>query len=133
MAALTWARPARLVRAQARAVLGRDFVLAARSAGTPLLALLGRHVLPHTWPLVLAQAVITASQALALEAAISFLGLGDPATKSWGAMLYYAQARNAPLTGAWLWWVVPPGLMITLAVLGTALAGLRVEHGRTQR
>ena len=126
--ALTWARPARLVHAQARAVLGRDFVLAARSLGTSLPALLARHVLPNTWPLIVAEGVIAVSQALALESALSFLGLGDPGTKSWGSMLFYAQARNASLTGAWLWWVVPPGVMITVAVLGAALAGLRLER-----
>ena len=48
-----------------------------------------------------------------LEAFLSFLGLGDPTQKSWGTMLFYAQTRSAFLSGAWLWWVLPPGLMIT--------------------
>jgi len=59
---------------------------------------------------------------------LAFLGLGDPVQKSWGAMLYYAQARGAFLTGAWVWWVLPPGLLITAAVLGCALLGFVVEQ-----
>ena len=42
------------------------------------------------------------------------MGLGSTVQKSWGAMLYYAQAKNALLTDAWLWWVLPPGLCIAL-------------------
>ena len=43
-------------------------------------------------------------------------------------MLFYAQTRSAFLSGAWLWWVVPPGLMITVAVLGFALVGFALEE-----
>ena len=68
-----------------------------------------------------------------LEAALSFLGLGDPTHKSWGTVLYYAQVRNAFLSGAWLWWVLPPGLMITASVLGFALLGFSLEEALNPR
>jgi ABC-type dipeptide/oligopeptide/nickel transport system permease subunit len=44
-------------------------------------------------------------------------------------MLFYAQARNALLTGQWLWWVVPPGLLIAAAVLSCASLGLARDYG----
>lgn len=68
-----------------------------------------------------------APTAILIEASLSFLGLGDPLQESWGAMLYYAQARGAMLTGAWVWWVLPPGLLIGLTALGFALIGHALE------
>ena len=43
-------------------------------------------------------------------------------------MLFYAQARGAFLSGAWVWWVLPPGLLITISVLGFALLGFDLER-----
>src|SRR5699024_7859224 len=63
-----------------------------------------------------------------LEATLAFLGLGDISSMSWGMMLSIANERSAFLTDAWLWWVVPPGALIGLTVLGFALAGGAVER-----
>lgn len=126
--ALLWARGARVIRAQALAVAEREYVLAARGLGAGHPRLLGRHVLPGVLSLALAELVQMASVAILLEASLSFLGLGDPIQKSWGSILFYAQARGAFLTGAWLWWVLPPGLCITLAVMGFALVGFAFEE-----
>ena len=43
-------------------------------------------------------------------------------------MLYWAQARGVFLTPAWKWWVLPAGLMISLAALGFALIGFSLEQ-----
>jgi peptide/nickel transport system permease protein len=124
---LIWARPARVIRAYVLSLAERDYVLAARAIGARNGHIVLRHVLPGVLSLALAQFVLAASASMLLEASLSFLGLGDPTQKSWGTMLFYAQARSAFLSGAWLWWVVPPGLMITAAVLGFALLGLALE------
>jgi peptide/nickel transport system permease protein len=42
-------------------------------------------------------------------------------------VLYYAQVRNAFISGAWVWWVLPPGVLITAATLGFALTGYALE------
>src|SRR5699024_3527547 len=63
-----------------------------------------------------------------LEATLAFLGLGDISSMSWGMMLSIANERRAFRTDAWLWWVVPPGALIGLTVLGFALAGGAVER-----
>ncbi len=128
IATLLWARPARVIRAQALSVARREYVLAARALGAGHGRILGRHVLPGVLALTLAEFVQMAGVAILLEASLSFLGLGDPVQKSWGSVLFYAQARSAFLTGAWLWWVVPPGLCIAAAVLGFALLGFSVEE-----
>jgi peptide/nickel transport system ATP-binding protein/peptide/nickel transport system permease protein len=124
---LVWARPARVVRSLVLSLAARDHVLAARALGAGHWRIMIVHLLPGVLSIALAEFVQLASRAILLEASLAFLGLGDPVQKSWGAMLYYAQARGAFLTGAWLWWVLPPGLLITAAVLGCALLGFQLE------
>jgi peptide/nickel transport system permease protein len=69
-----------------------------------------------------------ANAAIISEAALAFLGLGDPNQASWGIMLSNASSNNALLTGAWKWWMVPPGLALTLVVLGFAFTGYASEE-----
>lgn len=125
---LVWARPARVLRAQVLTVRSLDYVDAARVLGASSIRILRRHILPGVLSLSLAQFILAASSAILIEASLSFLGLGDPTAKSWGSTLYYAQVRSAFLTGAWKWWVIPPGLMITSAVLGFAFTGFALEE-----
>jgi len=126
--ALVWARPARVIRAQVLSLRRLDFVDAAVALGASSGRLLLRHILPGVLSLALAQFILAASNAILIEASLSFLGLGDPTAKSWGSTLYYAQARSAFLSGAWKWWVLPPGLLITAAVLGFAFTGFALEE-----
>jgi len=125
---LVWARPSRVIRAQVLSVKCLDYVEAALALGSPARRIMVRHILPAVLPLALAQFILAASSAILIEAALSFLGLGDPTAKSWGSVLYYAQVRNAFLSGAWLWWVVPPGLLITTTTLAFAFTGYSLEE-----
>ncbi len=124
---LVWARPARILRAQVLSLRSVDYIEAARALGASAGRVLRRHVLPAVLTLSLAQFILAASNAILIEASLSFLGLGDPTTKSWGSILYYAQVRSAFLSGAWVWWVLPPGALITLATLGFAFTGFALE------
>ena len=126
--ALVWARPARVIRSQVLSLRRLDFVDAALALGASSRRLLMRHILPGVLSLALAQFILAASNAILIEASLSFLGLGDPTAKSWGSMLYYAQVRSAFISGAWKWWVLPPGLLITAAVLGFAFTGFALEE-----
>jgi len=125
---LVWARLSRVIRAQVLSVKSLDYVEAALALGSPARRIMVRHILPAVLPLALAQFILAASSAILIEAALSFLGLGDPTAKSWGSVLYYAQVRNAFLSGAWLWWVVPPGLLITATTLAFAFTGYSLEE-----
>lgn len=123
-----WAGAARELRSQVLSVSQRDHVRAARAMGAGGRYVLARHLLPVVFPLVIPQFVRAANIAILLEASLSFLGLGDPTAQSWGTMLFYANARSAFLTDAWIWWVVPPGLCIALAVLSFAFMGYALEE-----
>ncbi len=65
--------------------------------------------------------------AILSEAALAFLGLGDPTRISWGSMLENAFESGAPSAGAW-WYVIPPGLCITLLVLSVSMLGYLFEE-----
>jgi len=125
---LSWAGTARIIRAHVLTIAHQDYVLAARAAGATDRHILRWHILPQTLLLATGQFVQASNAAILLEAALSFLGLGDPIQKSWGTVLYWAQVRGAFLTPAWLWWVLPPGLLIALASLGFALIGFALEQ-----
>jgi peptide/nickel transport system permease protein len=125
---ISWASPARVIRSQVLTLKTKGYVEAARSIGTGVGVILTRHILPGVIPIALSQFVLAASHSILIEASLSFLGLGDPFTKSWGTILYYAQARGAFLSDAWIWWVLPPGLLITTLVIGFAFTGYSLEE-----
>lgn len=127
LALVIWARPARVVRSHALGIAGHAYVEAAHALGGGFGHVLRRHVVPAVLPLALSQFILAVSSAILAEASLAFLGLGDPIQKSWGSVLFYAQSRGAFLSGAWPWWVVPPGLLIALTVLGFALVGRSLE------
>lgn len=124
---IIWARPARIVRSQGLSICSLAYVEAARSLGGRFHHLLWRHVLPGVLPLALSQFVLATSGAILTEAGLAFLGLGDPIQKSWGTILFYAQARGAFLNGSWPWWVLPPGMLISATVLAFVLLGRSLE------
>jgi peptide/nickel transport system permease protein len=110
----------RLVRGQVMTVKAEDFVEGARSIGARNLRLMLIHVLPNTLSPIIVQATLFMAQAIILEAALSFLGLGQqPPSPSWGQMLNVAKnfMEQAP------WMSVAPGVAIFLAVLGFNLLG----------
>lgn len=131
--AIIWAQPARVLRSHVLKVVRFDHVKAAQAMGASTPRLLGVHVLPRTAPLAAAQFVRAANIAILIEASLAFLGLGDPNRISWGSMLFFANTHNAILTEAWKWWIVPPGLALTVAVLGFAFLGYSFEEWGDRR
>ncbi|MEM8822760.1 MAG: ATP-binding cassette domain-containing protein [Pseudomonadota bacterium] len=118
-----WTQPVRELRSQAQSLRAADYVDAARAMGGSGWHVCTRHILPELAPLIVPQFVRIAHAAILTESALSFLGLGDPLAKSWGTILFHANARTAFLTDAWLWWVLPPGLLIAASVVALALIG----------
>jgi len=111
---------ARITRASANAVWGREYILAARACGKGRVAITLEHVLPNILSVLIVQATIRFAIAILAEAALSYLGLGtQPPQPSWGRMLSEAQSMlfQAPMLAVW------PGVAIALAVLGLNLLG----------
>ncbi|MEZ5074130.1 MAG: ABC transporter permease [Solirubrobacterales bacterium] len=123
----SWAGTGRIVRAQVLTLRERAFVERARALGAGDTYIIRTHILPNTLPLIFANTVLIVAVAILSEAALAFLGLGDPTQISWGTMLENAFSSGAPSAGAW-WYVVPPGLCITVLVLAVSLLGFLFEE-----
>ncbi|MBH0166886.1 ABC transporter permease [Fictibacillus sp. 7GRE50] len=130
---LSWASPARIIRSQVISINTKGYVEAARSIGLNHTTILVKHIFPGVITIAVSQFVLAASHSILIEASLSFLGLGDPIQKSWGTILYYAQARGALLTDAWIWWILPPGIAITTLVIGFAFTGYSIEEAINPR
>jgi peptide/nickel transport system permease protein len=122
-----WAGTTRIVRAQVLSLRERQFVERARSQGASHLWIMRRHILPNVMPIVWANSVLIVALAVLGEAGLSYFGLGNPDAFSWGTVLYNGFQAGAINQGAW-WYVVPPGLAITLFVLALFAVGQVVEH-----
>ncbi len=119
---LGWPPVARLVRGQILALRQQEFVLAARATGASDLRTVARHLLPNALAPVLVAATFGTANAILVEAALSFLGMGvQPPTPSWGNMLTDAQSLTVLERMPWLW--VPPGFMILVSVLTINFVG----------
>ena len=123
----SWAGTGRIVRAQVLTLRERAFVERARALGAGDGYIIRTHILPNTLPLIFANTVLIVAVAILSEAALSFLGLGDPTRISWGTMLENAFQSGAPSAGAW-WYVIPPGLCITVLVLAVSMLGYLFEE-----
>ncbi len=122
-----WAWGARVLRAQTMLVKKRDFVEAARVVGEGRLRIMFYEVLPNLVAIVASSFLFTMLYAIGTYVALAYLGVTSTSVWNWGTMLYWAQSSNAPLTGAW-WWFVPPGLCIALVGTGLALMNFGVDE-----
>lgn len=109
----------RVIRSSALSVRRREFVEAAHAMGASEARIMLRYVLPAVLPAAIVVASLVGSRVILIEAALSFIGLGDPNTISLGYLVYNAQAF---LRVAW-WMSVFPGLAIAVTVLGLNLLG----------
>jgi len=127
IAIVSWPTTARIVRSQVLSLRERLFIERARAIGAGNGHILFRHILPNVMPLVFAQAILTISVAIFTEAFLSFFGLGPPGTISWGKMIEDSWSALALLRGMW-WYFGPPGLSITLVVLGFSMLSYGLEE-----
>ncbi|HEX5470179.1 MAG TPA: ABC transporter permease [Gaiellaceae bacterium] len=127
-----WTSTARLIRAQVKSVRERVYVKRARALGAGNTRLIFKHVLPQVMPLLIANTVLLVALAIFAETFISFLGLGDPSVISWGRLIENSFTDDAILNNAW-WTIVPPGVCVTLLVLGSTMFGQSLEDALNPR
>jgi peptide/nickel transport system permease protein len=114
IALLLWPRMARIVRGQVLSLRNQDYVQAAKAIGVSDTKIALRHILPNVVGIMVVEATLVVAQAILIETAVSYLGLGiQPPTPSWGNML--EDSRTTMTTQWWLTWF--PGLMIVITAL----------------
>jgi len=114
-----WTGAARLIRSEALSLRSREFVLASKGLGASGSRLIFAHLIPNVISLVIVIATLSIPGVILAEAALSFIGLGDPTVPSWGTVL---KAGQQTLDTAW-WVAVEPGLMLFLTVLAFNFLG----------
>lgn len=116
----SWMQAARIVRGEVLALKEREFILAARSIGTPPSRIIMRHIIPNVLGPVMVSATLGVAAAIITESVLSFLGVGFPSDfPTWGRLLNdaYAEMQLYPLRVFW------PGMAISLTVLAVNYIG----------
>lgn len=117
---LLWDRYALVVRATTIQIRSTDFVTAARLQGASVLQILWHEIMPNLINNLMVVATLEMAQAIILEAALSFLGLGvPPPLPSWGLMI--SEGKSFILFEPWL--ITIPGVFLFALVLATNLLG----------
>ncbi|MBM3142540.1 MAG: ABC transporter permease [Chloroflexi bacterium] len=114
-----WTGTARLIRSEALSLRTREFVIAAKALGASDNRVIFRHLIPNVISLIIVIATLSIPGVILAEAALSFIGLGDPTVSSWGIIL---EAGQHSLNTAW-WVAVEPGIMLFLTVLAFNFLG----------
>ena len=116
-----WQVPARLVRAEVLTIRERDFVLAARTAGSGNWRLIGRHLLPNALGVVIVNVTFQVADAILAIAYVGFLGFGlHYPNVDWGDML---SNGTTYITDGYWWLIYPVGICIVLTVMALNFIG----------
>jgi len=121
-----WTGFARIARSQALSLKERPFVEAAKAIGGGRFHVIIRHILPNVMSLVYVSLATAVPSAIIAEAWLSWLGLYDPTTMTWGRMLHDVQGESSGIY-MW-WWVIPPGLCIAAISLSFILIGYALDE-----
>ena len=126
IALFRWPGVSRVIRAQTLSIKQRAFIDAARIAGASHSRIIFRHILPNVLPLALLYMTFRVTSAIIIEAALAFLGFGDPRTVSWGMMLQWVWKTGHMFTAPW--WLLPPGICISLITLSFYMIGRAMDE-----
>lgn len=126
ISSILWRTTSRVIRSQVLTLKERPFISAAKTMGASSGRIIYRHIMPNVIPLSFLYSLIIAGDAVLIEASLSFLGLGNPNTISWGQILFYCFSSQR-MRIAW-WWGFFPGLSIVLLVLSAFFIGRSYEE-----
>jgi peptide/nickel transport system permease protein len=125
IALFRWPGVSRVIRAQTLTLKQRPFIEAARVAGASHGRIIFRHIMPNVLPLALLYMTFRVTSAILIEAALAFLGFGDPGTVSWGMMLQWVWKTGHMFQAPY--WLLPPGICISLITLSFYMLGRAMD------
>jgi peptide/nickel transport system permease protein len=126
IALFRWPGVSRVIRAQTLSLKQRPFIEAAKVTGASHFRIIFRHILPNVLPLSLLYMTFRVTSAIIIEAALAFLGFGDPGTVSWGMMLQWVWKTGNMFRAPY--WLLPPGICISLLTLAFYMLGRAMEE-----
>ncbi|MGF1727719.1 ABC transporter permease [Photobacterium nomapromontoriensis] len=123
----SWAWGARVVRAQTLSLREKEFVKAAEVLGESSWRIILVEILPNLISIVGASFIGSVMLAIMTEATLSFIGLGDPSSMSWGVMLNNVRTSSSMLVGAW-WELLAPCFALIFIAIGLAMLNFAVDE-----
>ena len=126
IAIMRWPAVSRVIRSQTLSLKHRPFIEASRVAGASHLRIIFRHIMPNVLPLAFLYMTFRVTAAILVEAALSFLGFGDPSQVSWGMMLQWVWKSGHMFQAPY--WLIPPGMCISLLTLAFYLLGRAMDE-----
>ena len=126
IALFRWPGVSRVIRAQTLSLKQRPFIEAAKVAGASHLRIIFRHIMPNVLPLSFLYMTFRVTSAIIIEAALAFLGFGDPGTVSWGMMLQWVWKTGHMFKAPY--WLLPPGICISLITLSFYMLGRAMDE-----
>jgi peptide/nickel transport system permease protein len=126
IALFRWPGVSRVIRAQTLSLKQRPFIEAAKVAGASHVRIIFRHIMPNVLPLAFLYMTFRVTSAIIIEAALAFLGFGDPSTVSWGMMLQWVWKTGHMFKAPY--WLLPPGICISLITLSFYMLGRAMDE-----
>lgn len=126
IAILRWPAVSRVIRSQTLSLKQRPFIEASKVAGASPMRIIFRHIMPNVLPLAFLYMTFRVTSAILVEAALSFLGFGDPSQVSWGMMLQWVWKSGHMFQAPY--WLIPPGISISLLTLAFYLLGRAMDE-----
>lgn len=126
IALFRWPGVSRVIRAQTLSLRQRPFIESAKVAGASHMRIIFRHIMPNVLPLSFLYMTFRVTAAINIEAALAFLGFGDPGTVSWGMMLQWVWKTGHMFRAPY--WLLPPGICISLITLSFYMLGRAMDE-----
>jgi len=126
IAVMRWPAVSRVIRSQTLSLKQRPFIEASRVAGASHMRIIFRHIMPNVLPLAFLYMTFRVTAAILVEAALSFLGFGDPSQVSWGMMLQWVWKSGHMFQAPY--WLIPPGISISLLTLAFYMLGRAMDE-----
>jgi peptide/nickel transport system permease protein len=128
IAIFSWEGIARVIRSQVLSLKSRQFVESSKALGSNDSHIIWSHILPNMTGLIYANMALTVPGAILTEAAVTFLGFGDPSVVSWGSMVSDAQSAVTSTVHSFVWWwFLPPGLAIAFLSMAFLFFGFALD------
>ena len=126
IALFRWPGVSRIIRGQTLSLKQRPFIEAAKVAGASHFRIIFMHIMPNVLPLAFLFMTFRVTSAIITEAALAFLGFGDPGTVSWGMMLQWVWKTGHMFQAPY--WLLPPGICISLITLSFYMLGRAMDE-----
>ncbi len=126
IAIMRWPAVSRVIRSQTLSLKQRPFIEASKVAGASSTRIIFRHIMPNVLPLAFLYMTFRVTSAILVEAALSFLGFGDPSQVSWGMMLQWVWKSGHMFQAPY--WLIPPGISISLLTLAFYMLGRAMDE-----